>query len=166
MFITPESLFIRPRVTGNNDSQTGTPVFRLAVQAIKALRRLKEAGFMIIGVAGEEFFRGFASPHSCEEFLAATELDDVIISRDKLQRERTSSALIQAAGKWLLDLDQSFIIGRGDEISNANLTGCTPLKIIPSKSVPIRNRSKIHSLGDAVDRILSLQPKSATTETA
>lgn len=119
---------------------------------------------MIIGVAGEEFFRGFASPHSCEEFLAATELDDVIISRDKLQRERTSSALIQAAGKWLLDLDQSFIIGRGEEISNANLTGCTPLKIVASKGAPIRNRFKAPSLGAAVDRILSLQPDPGAIE--
>lgn len=145
----------------DDDSQSGTPVFRLARQALRALRRLKEAGFIIIGVAGEEFFRGFASSDSCKEFLEATELDDVIISRNPLQRERTSSALIQAAAKWLLDLDQSFIIGRGEEISAAGLTGCTPLKIGTPRQDPGRRELKTPSLRAAVDRILSVKTATA-----
>lgn len=134
------------------------PAFRLAAQAVKALRRLKDAGFMIIGIAGDEIFHGFASSGSCREFLAATELDDVIISHHRGRPERCPSALIQAAGKWLLDLDRSFIIGRSDEISAAGLTGCTPLNIGRTNERPVRHDSNATTLGAAVDRILSLEP--------
>lgn len=109
---------------------------------------------MIIGVAGEEFFRGFASPDSCREFLQATELDDVIISHEQVQQERTSSALIQAAGKWLLDLDQSFIIGDDEEIAAARLTGCTPLRI-GSHRPAIYPPPTPYTLEAAVENILS-----------
>jgi hypothetical protein len=162
VFITPESLFSRsPANRGRraNDAHPGTPVFQLAAKAVNALRRLKQAGFMIIGVAGGELFRGFASPRSCREFLTATELDDLIIARDDSRVERCNRALIQAAGKWLLDLDRSFIIGRGEEISEAGLTGCTALRIGMAKERPVRHDLKARTLEAAVDRILSLEAR-------
>ena len=125
---------------------------------MNALRRLKEAGFLIIGIAGEELFHGFASRSSCKEFLAAAELDDVIISHHGAAPERCRSALIQAAAKWLLDLDRSFIIGSSREISAAGLTGCTPLKIGTTGRRPARHDLIAPSLGVAVNRILALEP--------
>jgi hypothetical protein len=156
VFITPESLFQSSRSRRADDSRSGAPVFSLAGHAIRALRRLKDAGFMIIAVAGEEFFQGFASPRSCREFLAATELDDVIISHVPTRTERFSNAVIQAAAKWLVDLDRSFIIGRADDITATHLTGCTPLSI--NTGGKARDRSKKRSLGAAVDRILAIDP--------
>lgn len=113
---------------------------------------------MIIGIAGEELFHGFASRSSCREFLAAAELDDVIISHQGTSPERCRTALIQAAGKWLLDLDRSFIIGKGEEISAAGLTGCTPLKIGNAGERPVQHDLRAQSLGAAVSRILALEP--------
>lgn len=161
VFITPESLFNRPRSPAANDAKPGTPIFRLASQAVRALHRLKRAGYVIIGIAGEEFFHGFASRSSCREFLAATELDDVIIARGPGPLERCRNSLIRAAGKWLLDLDRSFIIGRTDEISGAGLTGCTPLKIGVLKERPVRHDFAAPTLTAAVDRILALEPQPA-----
>ncbi len=166
VFITPESLFRRPRPVTRNDSRVGAPVFRLAVEAVKALRRLKDAGFMIIGIAGDELFHGFASRGSCREFLAAAELDDVIIFHKLNTPERCRSALIQAAGKWLLDLDRSFIIGKSDEISAAGLTGCTPMKIGTTGERPVRHDLNAPSLGAAVSRILALEPAPIRPEVA
>jgi hypothetical protein len=163
VFITPESLFCRPRATNTPDAQSGTPVFRLAHQAVRALRKLKDAGFMIIGIAGDELFHGFASRGSCREFLAAAELDDVIISHRGNAPDRCRGALIQAAGKWLLDLDRSFIIGKGDEIAAAGLTGCTPMRIRAAGERPVRDDSPAHSLGAAVNRILALDPPPTTS---
>jgi len=151
-------LFCRPRASAAHDAQPGTPVFRLASHAVRALRKLKDAGFMIIGIAGEELFHGFASRRSCREFLAAAQLDDVIISHRGSAPERCRNVLIQAAGKWLLDLDRSFIIGKGDEISAAGLTGCTPLKIGHAGERPVRHDLTAPSLSEAVNRILALEP--------
>ncbi len=163
VFITPESLFRRQPPRTANDAQPGTPVFRLASQAVRALRRLKDAGFMIIGIAGEELFHGFASRRSCREFLAAAELDDVIIAHNPNTPERCRGALIQAAGKWLLDLDRSFIIGRSDEISAAGLTGCTPLQIGIAGERRARHGLVAPSLGKAVNRILAFDPPAVRT---
>ena len=155
VFITPESLFNRQRADNHGSADPKIPAFRIATQALRALRRLKDAGYVIIGLAGEDSFRGFASPNSCREFLAASALDDVIISPRAADAEDTSSALIQAAGKWLLDLDRSFIIGRTESISNAGLTGCTPLRITNKTQRPVQHDLNAFNLVNAVDRILS-----------
>lgn len=151
----PESLFNRQRLDNADDASPKTRGFRLAAHAIRALRRLKDAGYVIIGLASEESFRGFASPNSCREFLAASALDDVIISHREAGSENTSAALIHAAGKWLLDLDRSFIIGKGESISSAGLTGCTPLRITKKTERPVRHDLNAVNLANAVNRILS-----------
>ncbi|HAV64162.1 MAG TPA: hypothetical protein DCY13_17575, partial [Verrucomicrobiales bacterium] len=121
------------------------------------MQRLKEAGFMLIGLGREELFHGFATPLSCREFLSATSLDDLIISERTGEGEGCSTILIQAAAKWLLDLDRSFIIGGEENISAAGLTGCTPLKI-GRRPAPASNGKGdcLPNLAAAVERILKL----------
>ncbi len=67
--------------------------------------------------------------------------------------------MIQAAGKWLLDLDRSFIIGQGEEISEAGLTGCTALRIGATRERPVRHDLEAPTIEAAVERILSLEAR-------
>lgn len=158
VFITPESLLSKPRPSLIEDPITAAPAFCIASQAVLALKRLKEAGFIIIGIVSEELFNGFASPRSCREFLSATKLDDVMIARQGTEPDRSRNLLIQAAAKWLLDLDRSFIIGRGEEISGAGLTGCTPVLIGPPGEEALPREPRPLTLRGAVERILAYEP--------
>jgi len=138
----------------------GAAMFQLASHAVIAIKRLKSAGFMIIGLGRDEMFHVFATQNSCSEFLSASALDDVIISHPGEERQRCGAAMIHAAAKWLLDLDRSFFIGRDDEdILEALLTGCTPLRI-NSNTTRSGLPSFANDLPEAVDQILALNSAS------
>jgi hypothetical protein len=144
----------RQRLDGKTQEFQGAAMFHVASHALKAINRLKNAGFMIIGLGPDEWFHGFRSQISCDEFLSASALDDVIIPCETEKRQRCASAMIQAAAKWLLDLDRSFFISRDDgDLSEVEVTGCTPIRFnadpAPAESFP-----------EMVDRILALNTAS------
>lgn len=159
----PESLFNRRKESDATGAGEGFAGFRLAGQAIRALKRLKDAGFMIIGLGSANLFQGFATPDSCQEFLRESSLDDLIIPAVPATNEADgcSPALIQAAAKWLLDLDRSFIIGREGTISSADLTGCTPLQIQKRAGEVCRTSHCVPSISAAAERILQLATSEA-----
>lgn len=127
VFITPETLLSQQTLSTSGEEPREPSVFRLTGHAVSAINRLKEAGFLIIGLGNEEVFHGFATRSSCDLFLSASSLDDIILPCGK---NRFTAAMIQAAAKWLLDLDRSFFIGRdAQDISEAQVTGCTPMQI-------------------------------------
>jgi len=123
-------------------------VYQLTEQVTTAVQRLKDAGFVTIGIGRDELFHGFASRDSCNRFLTESALDDVIIPHGN---EPCHSGLIQAAAKWLLDLDQSFFIGwNEDELSDANTTGCRSFRIHPFADGNVDQ----NQLSELIDRIL------------
>lgn len=154
----PESLLNASRRGGGQGADVSVPGFKLAARAITALKRLKAAGFMIIGVGWGELFHGFATRGSCQEFLAASSLDDLIISKSPANGESCCAALIGAAAKWFVDLDRSFIIGKDESITAAGLTGCTPLRIERRNRTQGNGRGRAYpDLPSAVERILAVE---------
>lgn len=160
VFITSENLFSLKRIDGHHQENRSGAVFQLASHAVNAINRLKKAGFMIIGLGRDEWFHGFATQMSCSEFLSASALDDVIIPHDREKTQRCTSAMIHAAAKWLLDLDRSFFISCDDEdLSEAQLTGCTPIRI-GSEATATSSLDWAGGLPEIVDQILALDTAS------
>ncbi|GEM_PF-2488776 len=161
VFITSDSLLSHRGLEEGNAEQRDAAAFALASHAVKAVGRLKQAGFLIIGLGRADWFSGFATLVSCGEFLSASALDDVIIPRAGEKKECCTAPMIRAAAKWLLDLDRSFFICRDEEdLSEAQLTGCTPIRIGSATAVKKGSSRRSDGFPEIVDRILALNTAS------
>jgi D-glycero-D-manno-heptose 1,7-bisphosphate phosphatase len=137
IFIEPQDLLYRVAKSG---PPAPGPFFELEKQAVEPLAILRKAGFLLIAVSNEASLLRSALTRTeldCIHRALQTAfcLDDILVCRheegDRCPcRKPRPGLLTEAAFKWHIDLDRSFIIGnRWQDAELARITGCVSLLV-------------------------------------
>ena len=143
--------------------------FQINEGAIGPLKTLKGAGFILIATSNQPgLSRGSLSRTEMDrmhDLLKATfELDDVLVCpHDETDRcpcrKPKPGLLIEAAFKWHLDLDRSFVVSqKWQDADAARLVGCTSLLLKSPWNGPGHRDFLLDTLDGIVRKILQLAP--------
>jgi len=141
--------------------------FQINEEAIEPLRELKAAGYVLLATTNQ--------PGSAHDYQVRRDLDRMhalLMSRFPLDgvlvcphdeadqcpcRKPKPGLLIEAAFKWHLDLDHSFVVGeRWQDAEAARVAGCTSLLLRSPWNGPVHHDFIADSLDEIVRRILRL----------
>jgi D-glycero-D-manno-heptose 1,7-bisphosphate phosphatase len=141
--------------------------FRINDEAIGPLRKLKAAGYVLLATTNQ--------PGSGRDYQSRRELDrmhNLLMSRFPLDgvlvcphdeadrcpcRKPKPGLLIEAAFKWHLDLDHSFVVGqRWQDAEAARVAGCTSLLVRSPWNGPVHHDFILDSLEEIARKILRL----------
>jgi D-glycero-D-manno-heptose 1,7-bisphosphate phosphatase len=141
--------------------------FEVIDQAIEPLERLKASGFVLLTTTNQPgLSRGSLSRRELEQMHALLKerfpLDDILVCpHDEADRcpcrKPKAGLLTEAAFKWRLDLDHSFVVSeRWQDAEAARLVGCTSLLVRSSWNGSGHHDFILDSLSEAAQKILQL----------
>jgi D-glycero-D-manno-heptose 1,7-bisphosphate phosphatase len=152
--------------------QPGSPVTLAEFRPIRAaepgLRRLKEEGFTLIATTNQPgLSHGWQARRELDwmhELLRRTfPLDDILVCPHDAAdhcpcRKPRPGLLIEAAFKWHLNLDCSFVISdKWQDAEAARTAGCTSLLLRSPWNGNVHHDFVLDSLDEIVDKIISLR---------
>ena len=142
--------------------------FQVKAEAAPLLKRLKSAGFLLIATTNQPgISRGYQSRRELErmhDVLRATfSLDDILICpHDETDhcpcRKPKPGLLMEAAFKWRLNLDRSYVISdKWQDAEAARTAGCTSLMLPSPWLGPVHKDFVLPDLVAIVEKILTLR---------
>ena len=142
--------------------------FRVCEEAIEPLRELKAAGFLLLATANQPgLSRGYQSRRELDlmhvQLRRRFDLDDVLICpHDEMDRcpcrKPKPGLLIEAAFKYQLDLDRSFVLSdKWQDAEAAHIAGCTSLLVKSPWNGSGHHDFVLPNLAAAVRKVLHLQ---------
>ena len=143
--------------------------FKLKLNATEPLRRLKEAGFVLIVTTNQPgLSRGYQSRGELDrmhDLLRRTfPVDDILVCpHDESDhcpcRKPRPGLLIEAAFKWHLNLDHSLVISdKGQDAEAARTAGCTSLLVNSPWVGKVHHDFVLDDLDAIANKILCLKP--------
>src|SRR4026209_2129371 len=143
--------------------------FVLKTERQRHLRRLKEAGFVLIATTNQPgLSRGYQSRHELDrmhDLLRRTfPLDEILgCPHDENDhcpcRKPRPGLLIEAAFKWHLNLDHSFVISdKWQDAEAARTAGCTSLLVKSPWVGRVHHDLVLDDVEAIADKILRLKP--------
>jgi D-glycero-D-manno-heptose 1,7-bisphosphate phosphatase len=144
--------------------------FEVKTEAVPLLKRLKAAGLVVIATTNQPgLSRGYQSRGELDrmhELLRRTfALDDILVCpHDETDRcpcrKPQPGLLIEAAFKWHLNLDHSFVISdKWPDAEAARTVGCTSLLVKSPWLGNVHRDFVVPDLAGAVDKILALKDR-------
>jgi D-glycero-D-manno-heptose 1,7-bisphosphate phosphatase len=141
--------------------------FQINEAAIGPLGKLKAAGYVLLATTNQPALaRGHQSRRELEQMhtllMSRFPLDDVLLCpHDEADhcscRKPKPGLLIEAAFKWHLDLDRSFVVGdRWQDAEAARVAGCTSLLLKSPWNGPGHHDFILDSLDEMAEKILRL----------
>lgn len=143
--------------------------FKLHLNAEPPLRRLKEAGFVLVVTTNQPgLSRGYQSRREMDrmhDLLRRTfPVDDILVCpHDESDhcpcRKPRPGLLIEAGFKWRLNLDHSFVISdKWPDAEAARAAGCTSLLVKSPWVGRVHHDLVLEDLDAIADKILRLRP--------
>jgi D-glycero-D-manno-heptose 1,7-bisphosphate phosphatase len=143
--------------------------FRINEEAVEPLQRLKCAGYVLLATTNQPgLARGYQSRRELDRMhnhlMTRFPLDGVLVCpHDEADhcpcRKPKPGLLIEAAFKWHLDLDHSFVVGeRWQDAEAARIAGCTSLLLKSPWNGPVHHDFILNSLAEIAEKILRLSP--------
>ena len=143
--------------------------FQLCREAIAPLKRLKEAGFLLIVATNQpEVARGRLDRREMDRMhtllKAAFDLDDILVCpHDEMDectcRKPRQGMLTEARFKWNLDMEQSFMVGvHWRDAQAASSAGCVSLMIDSPWLGSAHRDLVLPDMERIADRILEMRP--------
>lgn len=143
--------------------------FKLNLNADGPLRRLKEAGFVLVVTTNQPgLSRGYQSRREIDrmhDLLRRTfPIDDILVCpHDESDhcpcRKPRPGLLVEAAFKWHLNLDHSFVISdKWQDAEAARTAGCTSLLVKSPWVARVHHDFVLDDLEAITDKILRLKP--------
>ena len=141
--------------------------FQVNDEALEPLRRLKAASFVLLATTHQPgLARGYQSRRELDRMhhllMSRYPLDGVLLCpHDEADhcpcRKPNPGLLIEAAFKWHLDLDHSFVVGhRWQDAEAARIAGCTSLLLKSPWNGPVHHDFILESLDEIAEKILCL----------
>ena len=154
-------------VNGHQKTPLHMDEFRIRPDVRPGLNRLKEAGFLVIITTNQP---GLANGRLCRSELdlmhtmlyRALPIDDILMcphaEGDNCHCHKPESGLFtEAAFKWHLDMDLSFVISdKGEDAQAAHSAGCTSVLIQSPLNGGGHHDFVVQDLRRAVDKITKL----------
>lgn len=141
--------------------------FRIYPDAAASVRRLKQAGFLVVVVTNQpDVGAGLVVQEIVEEMHArlreAVPVDDIEVCYETRaqatdRRKPGAGMLLDAARRWGIDLSQSFMVGdRDSDVEAGRRAGCTTVFVDLSydEPAPVGQAATVGSLAEATDWIL------------
>ncbi len=168
VFFERDGVLNQARVEGQHQvSPLTLGDFRVNRKAVPLLKKLKAAGFVLIATTNQPgLSRGYQSRSELDRMhnlLRTTfPLDDVMVcphdETDRCPCRKPKPGLfIEAAFKWHLDLDRSFVISdKWQDAEAARTGGCTSLMLQSPWLGAVHRDFVLPDLAAVVDKILQL----------
>ncbi|MBI2926188.1 MAG: HAD-IIIA family hydrolase [Verrucomicrobia bacterium] len=142
--------------------------FELNREARRALEKLKAAGFVLLVTTNQPgLSRGYLPRRELDRMHELLRLkfpiDDIFVCpHDEADRcpcrKPRSGMFVEAAFKWHLDLDRSFVVSdKWQDARAAAVVGCTSILVRSPWIGNCHHDFVLPSLGEAVQKILQLQ---------
>jgi D-glycero-D-manno-heptose 1,7-bisphosphate phosphatase len=142
--------------------------FRVNPDAIEPLRRLKQAGYLLIATTNQPgLSRGFLPRRELDlmhsMLRAQLPLDDILVCpHDEYDRcpcrKPKTGLLTEAAFKWHLDLERSFVVSdKWQDAAAAQVAGCVSVLTKSPWNGNGHHDYIVANLNTAADKILQLQ---------
>jgi len=142
--------------------------FKLKTDAKEPLKKLKDAGFLIIGTTNQPgLSRGYQSRRELDRMHDMLRrffpLDDLMIcAHDESDhcpcRKPRPGLLIEAAFKWHINLDHSFVVSdKWQDAEAARTTGCTSLLVDSPYIGQVHHDFVLPNLEVIADKIIHLK---------
>lgn len=142
--------------------------FQVSKESAPLLQKLKAAGFVLIATTNQPgLSRGYQSRRELDRMhdllRRALALDDILVcAHDETDhcpcRKPKPGLLVEAAFKWQLDLDRSFVISdKWQDAEAARTIGCTSLLLQSPWVKSGHHDFVLPDLSAAVNKILQLQ---------
>ena len=142
--------------------------FHVKMDAIPLLKKLKAAGLTLIATTNQPgISRGYQNRREMDRMHELLRrllpIDDIMVCpHDETDRcpcrKPQPGLLVEAAFKWKLDLDRSFVISdKWQDAEAARTAGCTSLLIESPWLGKVHRDFVLPDLGAIVDKILHLQ---------
>jgi D-glycero-D-manno-heptose 1,7-bisphosphate phosphatase len=142
--------------------------FRIKQDAVPLLKRLKAAGLLLIATTNQPgLSRGYQSRRELDrmhDLLRKTfALDDILVCpHDETDRcpcrKPKPGLLMEAAFKWKLNLDRSFVVSdKWQDAEAARTVGCISLLLDSPFLGKVHRDFLVPNLGAAVEKILALR---------
>jgi len=142
--------------------------FKIIPQAAEPLKKLKAVGFILIVTTNQPgLSRGYQSRRELDRMhdmlRRGFPLDDIMICpHDESDhcpcRKPRPGLLIEAAFKWHLSLDHSYVVSdKWQDAEAARTAGCTSLMIKSPWIGPVHHDFVVSDLNSVVDKILRLK---------
>ncbi|MCX5829802.1 MAG: HAD family hydrolase [Deltaproteobacteria bacterium] len=139
--------------------------FRVIEGASAAIRELQAAGFKVLVVTNQpDIARGLLSTADfdwmTERVLSETHVDDLLVCPHDDQhactcRKPLPGMLLEGAGKWGIDLAQSFMVGDGwKDMEAGKKAGCTCILIDALYNQDVGGDYRIENLKSALEIII------------
>jgi len=169
VFIERDGVLNRVRVERHHQvSPLTLEDFHLNREAVPLLKKLKAAGFLLIATTNQPgLSRGYQSRRELDrmhELLRTTfPLDDIMVCpHDETDRcpcrKPKPGLLIEAAFKWRLNLDHSFVISdKWQDAEAARTAGCTSLLVQSPWLGHVHRDLVLPDLAAIVEKILTLK---------
>jgi D-glycero-D-manno-heptose 1,7-bisphosphate phosphatase len=150
--------------------------FKLNPQAEEPLRQLKTAGYLLLATTNQPgLSQGSQSRHELDlmhdQLVKAFRLDGVLLcphagSDDCPCRKPKAGLLLEAAFKWHLDLERSFVISdKWQDAQAAHIAGCTSILIRSPWMGSGHHDFVVSDIAAAVSKILRMQPSALVRST-
>jgi transaldolase len=152
---------------GRSFAPRSMDLFRLYPEAAGSVAKLKQAGYIVIVATNQpDVGAGLTEQHVVEEMHAQLRsqvaVDDIEVCYDTQdeateRRKPNPGMLRDAAAKWDLDLEASYMVGdRKSDVEAAVRAGCTPVFIDLDYSEPLPSEQAVtvRTLAEAADWIL------------
>lgn len=141
--------------------------FRLIEGAPAAVRELQAAGFKVLVVTNQpDIARGLLSTADLDwmtaRVLSEAQVDDLLICPHDDQhacscRKPLPGMLLEGAGKWGIDLAQSFMVGDGwKDMAAGKKAGCTCILIDATYNQDVGYDYRVKDLRSAVDLLIKI----------
>jgi D-glycero-D-manno-heptose 1,7-bisphosphate phosphatase len=142
--------------------------FRVNTDAAPLLKKLKAAGLVLIATTSQPgISRGYQNRRELDrmhdQLRRLLPLDDLLLcAHDETDRcpcrKPKPGLLVEAAFKWKIDLDRSYVISdKWQDAEAARTAGCTSLLISSPWVGNVHRDFVLPDLGAVVDKILQLQ---------
>jgi len=173
VFLERDGILNRAKVErGNQKTPLTIEEFQVNLDALASLKKLKDAGYILLATTNQPgLSRGYQSRRELDRMhdllRRQLPLDDILVcAHDEMDlcpcRKPRPGLFTEAAFKWHLDLERSFVVSdKWQDAQAAHLTGCTSLLIESPWNGKCHRDFIIPSLADAVEKILELHSSNA-----
>lgn len=168
VFLERDGVLNRTKVErGNQRAPLTLEEFKVNRNAIQPLKRLKAAGYVVLATTNQPGLScGYQSRRELDlmhdTLRRELPLDDILMCpHDQTDhctcRKPQTGLFTEAAFKWHLDLERSFVISdKWQDARAAHVAGCTSLMIQSPWIGKCHHDFVLESLADAVEKILQL----------
>jgi D-glycero-D-manno-heptose 1,7-bisphosphate phosphatase len=172
VFIERDGVLNQARVERHHQvSPLSLEEFRIVADAVPLLKKLKAAGLMLIVTTNQPgISRGYQNRREMDrmhdQLRRSFPLDDLMVCpHDEADRcpcrKPKPGLLVEAAFKWHIDLDRSFVISdKWQDAEAARAAGCTSLLIQSPWVGAVHRDFLLPDLAAVVDKILHLKDAS------